>query len=92
MSSNHSRLEGCFVSGGGRAFQHAPKRCFSRDTGKMLSASLKWIPHPVIVTIRDHRDYMRVLIFLLFDYYRLGVLLRQVPSARGGPPGAFMIS
>ena len=30
-------------------------------------------PHPVIVTIRDNKDYVRVLflIFLLYHYYRV---------------------
>ena len=38
--------------------------------------SLRWTPHPVIVTIRDNRDYIRVL---LYSYYTTitgwGVLL-----------------
>ena len=80
INSNHSRLEGCFVSGGGRAFQHAPKRCFL-GTLEILWASSRWTPHPVIVTIRDHRDYIRVIIFLLYHYYRVG-----------GPPKASSIS
>ena len=29
-------------------------------------------PHPVIVTIEDNKDYVRVL---LYSYYRVGVLL-----------------
>ena len=37
---------------------------------------IKWTPHPVIVTIRDNRDYIRVL---LYSYYATitgwGVLL-----------------
>ena len=27
---------------------------------------VRWTPHPVIVTIRDNRDYMRVLLFSYF--------------------------
>ena len=30
------------------------------------SMSLRWTPHPVIVTIRENRDYIRVL---LYSYY-----------------------
>ena len=39
---------------------------------------LRWTPHPVIVTIMDNRDYIRVL---LYSYYTTitvrGVLLRN---------------
>ena len=39
---------------------------------------LRWTPHPVIVTIRENRDYIRVL---LDSYYTTisgwGVLLRE---------------
>ena len=38
---------------------------------------VKWTPHPVIVTIRDNRDHIRVLfIFLLYHLQGGGVLLR----------------
>ena len=41
-----------------------------------LGLSLRWTPHPVIVTIRDNRDHIRVL---LYSYYTTitgwGVLL-----------------
>ena len=40
------------------------------------AGSFRWTPHPVIVTIRDNRDYIRVL---LYSYYTTitgwGVLL-----------------
>ena len=40
---------------------------------------LRWTPQPVIVTIRDNRDYVRVL---LYSYYTTitgwGVLLRDI--------------
>ena len=40
---------------------------------------VRWTPHPVIVTIRDNRDYIRVL---LYSYYTTitgwGVLLRNM--------------
>ena len=33
----------------------------------------RWTPYPVIVTIMDNKDYIRVpLIFLLYHYYRVG--------------------
>ena len=32
---------------------------------------VRMTPHPVVVTIRDHKDYIRVL-FLLYHYYRVG--------------------
>ena len=39
---------------------------------------VRWTPHPVIVTIRDNRDYIRVL---LYSYYTTitgwGVLLKD---------------
>ena len=42
---------------------------------------LRWTPHPVIVTIRDNKDYIKVL---LYSYYTTitgwGVLLRDAPS------------
>ena len=42
-----------------------------------LVVEVRWTPHPVIVTIRDNRDYLRVL---LYSYYTTitgwGVLLR----------------
>ena len=36
--------------------------------------ALRWTPHPVIVAIRDNRDYnyQGPLIFLLYHYYRVG--------------------
>ena len=37
---------------------------------------LRWIPHPVIVTIMDNKDYIRVLLYsyytTLYHYYRVG--------------------
>ena len=43
----------------------------------LSNVDLRWTPHPVIVTIRDNRDYIRVL---LNSYYTTitgwGVLLR----------------
>ena len=39
-----------------------------------------WTPHPVIVTIMDNKDYIRVLLYsLLYHYYRVG-----------GPPKRFL--
>ena len=35
---------------------------------------VRWTPHPVIVTIRDHGNYIRVPVYS-FDY-RVGVLLK----------------
>ena len=32
---------------------------------------LRWTPHPVIVIIRDNKDYIRILIFLIYHYYRV---------------------
>ena len=31
----------------------------------VLGLSFRWTPHPVIVTIRDNRDYIRVLLYIL---------------------------
>ena len=45
---------------------------------------VRWTPHPVIVTIMDNKDYIRVL---LYSYYttitRWGVLLRSTFLAFG---------
>ena len=42
-----------------------------------MSIWLRWTPHPVIVTIRENRDYIRVL---FYSYYTTitgwGVLLK----------------
>ena len=49
------------------------------------SIYLRWTPHPVIVTIRDNRDYIRVLVC---SYYTTitgwGVLLRYTWAAQPG--------
>ena len=38
-----------------------------------ITLDFRWIPHPVIVTLRDNKDYMKVLLyFLLYHYYRAG--------------------
>ena len=41
-----------------------------------------WTPHPVIVTIGDNRDYIRVLLYsyYIYHYYRVG-----------GPPKGFHV-
>ena len=43
---------------------------------RVIQASLRWTPHPVIATIRDNRDYIRVL---SYSYYTTGwgILLRH---------------
>ena len=47
---------------------------------KAGSVYLRWTPHPVIVAIRDNKDYIRVL---LYSYYTTitgwGVLLTSTP-------------
>ena len=37
---------------------------------RLQDGLVKWTPHPVIVTIGDNRDYIRVPLFLLYHYYR----------------------
>ena len=40
---------------------------------------LKWTPHPVIVTARDYRDYVRVLLYSCYTTIKRwggGVLLK----------------
>ena len=34
--------------------------------GLGLRESFRWTPHPVIVTIRDNRDYIRVLLYFYY--------------------------
>ena len=62
---------------------HGPKSSSITTLGvhvsiKQPQTSFWWTPHPVIVTIRDNRDYIRVL---LYSYYTTitgwGVLLRH---------------
>ena len=50
--------------------------------GAVVIRCLRWTPHPVIVTIRDNRDYIRVL---SYSYYYTtttgwGVLLIDTPK------------
>ena len=49
---------------------------------RAMSLHFKWTPHPVLVTIRENRDYIRVL---LFSYYTTitgwGVLLNYIVDA-----------
>ena len=46
-------------------------------SGSQCRVFFRWTPHPVIVTIRDNKDYIRVL---AYSYYATitgwGVLLR----------------
>ena len=61
---------------------NSPKRCSHHHWGYV-----RWTPHPVIVTIRDNRDYIRVL---LYSYYTTmtgwGVLLRDMEYGARLPP------
>ena len=40
----------------------------------------RWTPHPVIVTIRQNGDHIRVLLYLILSYHCYRV---------GGPPSLF---
>ena len=33
---------------------------------------IRWTPHPVIVTIRDNKDDIRVLLYSYLHYYNVG--------------------
>ena len=48
--------------------------------GKHTLLCLRWTPHPVIVTIRDNRDYIKVL---LYSYY-------TTIAGGGGPPSLYL--
>ena len=40
---------------------------YSKGPGtQILGVKVRWTPHPVIATIRDNRDYIKVL---LYSYY-----------------------
>ena len=40
---------------------------------RVLGFTYRWTPHPVIVTIRDNKVYIRgPIIFLVYHYYRVG--------------------
>ena len=42
--------------------------------------SLRWTPHPAIVTVEDNKDYIRVLLYSYFTTMTgWGVLLRDPP-------------
>ena len=59
-----------------------------QDPKALSRVYLRWTPHPVIVTVRDNGDYIRVL---LYSYYTTitgwGVLLRYTGIA--GVPDCF---
>ena len=46
-------------------------------------------PHPVIVAIRDSKDYIRVLIFLLYHYYRVGGPPKSLQASSSTHPRLF---
>ena len=51
-----------------------------------LEISLRWTPHPVIVTIGDNRAYIRVLLYSCYTTITgWGVLLRYHPNNGLGP-------
>ena len=56
-----------------------PKPYLSNPQKAPKKAYIRWTPHPVIVTIRDNKDYIRVL---LYSYYTTitgwGLLLRSI--------------
>ena len=39
---------------------------------KHIKDYLRWTPHPVIVRIRDNKNYIWVLLFSHYHYYRVG--------------------
>ena len=48
---------------------------------RLFTVYLKRTQHPVIVTIRDNKDYIRVLFYsYIYHYYRVG-----------GPPTVYLI-
>ena len=53
--------------------------------GGVVWIYVRWTPHPVIVTIRDNKDYIRVL---LYSYYTTitGWTLRYTPHTLGLKP------
>ena len=61
------------------AFDCASVFCLDGSALRKRQGCLRWTPHPVIVTIMDNKDYIRVL---LYSYYTTitgwGVLLRDV--------------
>ena len=56
-------------------------------TGKPRTTYFGWIPHPVIVSIRDNKDHIRVV---LYSYYTTiagwGVLLRNTVAQDSKQP------
>ena len=62
-----------------------PKMAYSEYGRWKRGPYLRWTPHPVIVTIRDNRDYIRVL---LYSYYTTitgwGVLLNHISYSPNG--------
>ena len=64
---------------GFKAFQVGPLRLAARvwDSSFKAWEDFRWTPHPVIVTIRDIRDYVRVLLYSCYTAITgWGVLLR----------------
>ena len=58
-------LLGNLLTGAWRVPTSACARQASQRSGSN-AIYFKWTPHPVIVTIRDHRDYIRVLLFFYY--------------------------
>ena len=60
--------------GGGRQADIKSSRVFKACKAERYS--LRWTPHPVIVTIRDHKGCIRALLYSYFTTITgLGVLL-----------------
>ena len=70
---------GSFMKSASHLRAWTPPQTFVRVVTRRIS--LRWTLHPVVVTMRDNRDYIRVL---LYSYYTTitgwGVLLRNPPA------------
>ena len=64
------------ILGGGPSSCHDQICCVVPGSSRLRQFQLRWTPHPVIVTMRNSKDYIRVL---LYSYYTTitgwGVLL-----------------
>ena len=73
-------LQGGHFDQVGHGYQQLDGAALTADSASPeLRVHIRWTPHPVIVTIRDNRDYLRVL---LYSYYITitgwGLLLRYI--------------
>ena len=75
----------CGQQGFGEIFKVGRRGPLNPQPLNPKTLNLRWTPHPVMVTITDNKDFMRVL---LYHYYRMGGPPNLNPSWEDGLWGA----